>query len=78
MSPLFGQDVLPFTANVTYQIVSFAPVAVLAAINAWYNNDFTKVALLCGRVFDAVSDCKITEEEVEELLKDTDLNEKAE
>ena len=65
---IFGQDVLPFTENMAYQVVSLAAVIVIAAINAWYNNDVTRVARLCGRVFDALSDGKITEAEIEQIL----------
>lgn len=70
---LFGNGVLPFTENMTYQIITLAATIVLAAINAWKNNDITKVARLTGRVFDALSDGKITEEEVENMLKESDF-----
>ena len=53
-----------------YQVVSLVAVVVIAAINAWYNNDISKVALLCGGVFDALSDGKITEEEIENKRND--------
>jgi SPP1 family holin len=69
---LFGQGVLPFTENMAYQVVSFIAVIVTAGINAWYNNDVTKIALLCGGVFDALSDGKITEEEIEKILSDSE------
>lgn len=70
---LFGNGVLPFTENMAYQIISLAATIVLAAINAWKNNDITKVARLSGRVFDALSDGKITEDEVENMLKESDF-----
>ena len=73
---LFGQGVLPFTENMAYQVVSLVAVVVIAAINAWYNNDISKVALLCGGVFDALSDGKITEEEIEKILTDAEDPEK--
>lgn len=69
---MFGQDILPFTENMAYQVVSLVAVVVIAAINAWYNNDISKVALLCGRVYDALSDGKITEEEIEKMLADAE------
>ena len=75
---MFGQDILPFTENMAYQVVSLVAVVVIAAINAWYNNDISKVALLCGRVFDALSDGKITEEEIEKILADAEDPEKVE
>lgn len=75
---IFGHDALPFTENMAYQAVSLVAVVVIAAINAWYNNDISKVALLCGRVFDALSDGKITEEEIVKMLADAEDAEKVE
>jgi SPP1 family holin len=75
---MFGQDILPFTENMAYQVVSLVAVVVIAAINAWYNNDISKVALLCGGVFDALSDGKITEEEIEKMLAEAEDPEKVE
>lgn len=75
---MFGQDILPFTENMAYQVVSLLVVVVLAAINAWYNNDISKVALLCGGVFNALSDGKITEEEIEKMLDEAEDPEKVE
>ena len=75
---IFGKGVLPFTENMTYQVVSLVAVVIIAAINAWYNNDISKVALLCGGVFDALSDGKITEEEIEKMLADAEDPKKVE
>lgn len=75
---MFGQNILPFTENMAYQVVSLIAVVVIAGINAWYNNDISKIALLCGGVFDALSDGKITEEEIEKILADTEDAEKIE
>lgn len=75
---MFGQDILPFTENMAYQVVSLIAVVVIAGINAWYNNDISKIALLCGGVFDALSDGKITEEEIEKILVDAEDSEKIE
>ena len=75
---MFGQDILPFTENMAYQVVSLVAVVVIAAINAWYNNDISKVALLCGGVFDALSDGKITEEEIEKILAEAEDPKKVE
>ena len=69
---MFGRGILPFTENMAYQVVSLVAVIVIAAINAWYNNDISKVALLCGGVFDALSDGKITEEEIEKILAEAE------
>lgn len=68
---VFGQDILPFTENMAYQIVSLAITVIVVAVNAWYNNDITHVAILSGKVFDALNDGKLTEEEIEAVLKDT-------
>ena len=67
----FGQGVLPFTENMVYQVISLVAVVIIAAINAWYNNDISRLALLCGEVFKALSDGKITENEIEKILSDT-------
>lgn len=75
---MFGQNILPFTESMAYQVVSLIAVVVVAGINAWYNNDISKIALLCGGVFDALSDGKITEEEIEKILADAEDAEKIE
>lgn len=75
---MFGKDVLPFTENMAYQVISLAAVVIISAINAWYNNDISKIALICGRIFDALSDGKIAEEEVEKMLADAENAEKIE
>ena len=69
---LFGQDLLPFTDNVAYQIITVVLTVVMALISAWKNNDITTLARTAGRVFDALKDGKITEDEVENLLKESD------
>ena len=75
---VFGRGVIPFTENMAYQAVSLIAVIVIAAVNAWYNNDISQLALLCGGVFDALSDKKITEEEIEKMLADAENTEKVE
>ena len=75
---MFGRGILPFTENMAYQVISLVVVVVIAAINAWYNNDISKIALLCGEVFNALSDGKITEEEIEKMLADAEDPEKVE
>lgn len=67
---LFGQNVLPFTGNETYQAVSLAVMIIIAVINAWYNNDISKVALICARLFDALQDNKLTEDELKQIITD--------
>lgn len=74
----FGRGILPFTENVVYQVISLAAVVIIAAINAWYNNDISKLALLCGGVFKALSDGRITEEEIEKILANAKQPERVE
>ena len=70
---IFGRGTLPFTEDMVYQIVSLLATIVIAAINAWYNNDISHIARLCGGVFDALSDGKISEDEIKAILeKDSD------
>lgn len=65
---IFGKDVLPFTEDMTYQILSFVVTLIIVAINAWYNNDITKLAILSGKVLTALQDGKITEDEILDAL----------
>lgn len=65
---LFGQNILPFTVNTAYLVVSFVVTIIVVVINAWYNNDFTKAAILSSMVFEALKDGKITEEEIRATL----------
>ena len=65
---IFGQGVLPFTENMAYQVISFVITVIIVVVNAWYNNDVTKVAILSGKVFDALNDGKLTEAELEAML----------
>lgn len=72
---LFGRGSLPFTDNMAYQVVSIVLTIVVAAINCWYNNDITQLALLTGKVFTALKDGKVSEDEVKSILheiEDTD------
>ena len=78
---IFGQDMLPFTANTAYNIVSSVVTIILVIVNAWYNNDFTKAAILSSKVLYALKDGRITEEEllsVLEAIKDKEESEKSE
>lgn len=68
---IFGTG-LPFTSNLVYQILSAALTVGVGAWAAWKNNDFTKLACTAGKVFDALKDGKITEEEAKNLLESAD------
>ena len=59
-------------ANVSAEWVSLISVFVLAALNAWKNNDFTFAAKVGTKVMHAIKDGKITEEEVKDFLKTKD------
>lgn len=72
---LFGRDILPFTENAIYQIITVVITVVVAIISAWKNNDITSLARTSGKVLNALKDGKITEEEVENLLKESDSRE---
>lgn len=67
---LFGRGALPFTDSMAYQVVSLVLTVAVAAVNCWYNNDFTKFAVLTGKVFSALKDGKITEDEVRSILNE--------
>lgn len=69
---LFGRDVLPFTDNAVYQFITVVVTVLVAIISAWKNNDITSFARTSGKVLDALKDGKITKEEVENLLKESD------
>lgn len=66
---VFGGDALPFTENMAYQIVSLVLTIIVMGVNAWYNNDITHIAILAGKVFDALKDGKMTEEEIQLILE---------
>lgn len=72
---LFGRGALPFTENMAYQVISLAITAIVAGINCWYNQDITKIALIAGKIFDALNDGKITEEEIEAIVKSAENEE---
>lgn len=69
---LFGGDYIPFIDNAVYQIITVVLTISVAVMNAWKNNDITPMARTAGKVFDALKDGKITEEEVKNLLKESD------
>ena len=75
---LFGQEALPITGELAYQLVSTIFTVVIVAINAWFNNDFTVLARLAGRILDALKDGKVTPEEVQNLLYKTEDTDKTE
>lgn len=72
---LFGKGALPFTENMAYQVISLVVTAIVAGINCWYNQDITKIALIAGKLFDALSDGKITEEELEAIVQSAENEE---
>jgi SPP1 family holin len=75
---IFGKGSLPFTENMVYQIISLILTAAVTAVNCWYNQDITKIALITGKIFDALNDGKITEEELESILEYAESEESSE
>lgn len=69
---LFGRGSLPFTENMAYQVISLIATIVVAAINCWYNQDVTVLAIIAGKLFSSMKDGKITEEELEEIVQSAD------
>ena len=59
-------------ANVSAEWVSLISVFVLAAWNAWKNNDFTFAAKVGTKVMNAIKDGKITADEVKDFLNTKD------
>ena len=59
-----------FADNPTYQIISFIITAIASGIVYWYNNDWTKLALMCGEIFTMVKDGKVEDKEVEKFIDD--------
>lgn len=55
-------------ANASAEWVSLISVFVLAAWNAWKNNDFTFAAKVGTKVMHAIKDGKITADEVKDFL----------
>lgn len=74
LAAIGGGD-LPLTENMAYQVISLAVTVIIVAINAWYNNDFTKAAILSGKIFDALKDGRLTEEEIQETLNSVEAEE---
>lgn len=72
---IFGRGALPFTENMAYQVISLAITVIVAGINCWYNQDITKIALIAGKIFDALNDGKITEEEIEAIVNSAENEE---
>lgn len=59
-------------ADASAEWVSLIATFVLAAWNAWKNNDFTAAAKVGTEVMQSIKDGKITETEVKEILGSID------
>lgn len=53
-----------------YQWISFGVTFVVTAVSYWYNNDWTNIAQLCGKIYDMLEDGKITKDEMEKFIQD--------
>ena len=61
---------LPLAQSMVYQVVSLVVTILITAVTYWYNNDWTGLAKLSTRVFDILKDGTVTEDEIEEFIKD--------
>ncbi len=69
---LFGKAALPFTESMAYQVISLIVTIIVAGVNAWYNNDISQPALICGKIFDAMDDGQLTDDEIAEIIKNAE------
>lgn len=60
-------EVIP-GVNESWEWISLISAFILAAWNAWKNNDFTFAAKIGTRVMNAIKDGKITVDEVKDFL----------
>ena len=61
-----------FAGATWYQVLSISATVITAVIAAWENNDFTYFARLGTKVIDALTDGKITPDEVKNLFSEGD------
>lgn len=57
-----------FAAATWYQILSVIVTALIALVTYWYNNDWSKAAIVARDFFDMLKDGKITEEEATKFI----------
>lgn len=65
---ILGQS--PLGNDPVYIWISFIVTVIVSLLSYWYNNDWSKVAQTTGKIFDMIKDGKITQEEIEEFMKD--------
>lgn len=65
---ILGQS--PVGDNPIYIWVSFAITVLITLLSYWYTNDWSKLAQAVNKLFDMVRDGKITEEELDEFIRD--------
>lgn len=58
-----------FAQNLWYQIISLVATLVTSAVTYWYNNDWTALAILTGKVFTALKDGKIDKNDLEQFME---------
>lgn len=63
---------LPFTSEVAYQVTSIVLTILVGLWTAWKNNDITPAAITAGKVFNALKDGRITEDEAKDLIESAD------
>lgn len=59
-----------FADNIVYQILSLVLTIGITGMSYWFNNDWTGMAKLVGKVLDIFKDGKITQEEIDELIRE--------
>ena len=52
--------------SIVYQICSIVCTIVMSIICAWYNNDFTEIAIICGQIYEALKKKQVKIEVEEE------------
>lgn len=63
---------IPFISNIVYQVISVVLTVGVSIWAAWKNNDITTLATTAGKVFDALKDGSISEEEAKDMLYSAD------
>lgn len=58
-----------YASSPVYQWISFGITLVITLIGYWYNNDWSKTAMLARDIFDMLADGKITQEEVQAFIE---------
>lgn len=58
-----------FASSPVYQWISLIVTVVITAIAYWFNNDWSKFAIMARDIFDMLKDGKITKEELSAFIE---------